>query len=67
MGIGVCAVMLKVVVRSWDVELVDEEKQEVALTFSLLHEWPMLGLGGRSFFQVYDCYELYDVLRSLFD
>jgi hypothetical protein len=31
----------------WDVELVGEEEQEVALTLSLLPEWLILGLGGR--------------------
>ena len=33
----------------WDVELVGGEEQEVVLALSLLLEWSILGLGGRSF------------------
>ena len=45
----------------WDVELVGEEEQEVALTLNLLLEWPILGLGRRYFFQVYDFTTFYDL------
>ena len=47
-------------------ELVGEEEQEVVLILSLL-EWSILGLDGRYFFQVHDCYDLYDFLQSLFE
>jgi len=51
----------------WDVEFVGEEEQEIVLTLSLLLEWTSMGDTFWISILVYDFYNLYHFLRSLFD